>query len=740
MQKRTPIFVLLLNFICSFGWAQSQQIADTTEIKSSIVFLDAFEISGNKWKEKERVGQIESIAASTIQLKSIHNSADVLAESGQVYVQKSQLGGGSPMIRGMAANKVLLVYNGMRMNNAIFRSGNLQNSMLIDPNTLEKAEIHLGGNSLLFGSDALGGVVHYQSVKPQTTDSLNIGGTLKSSFNSANSGTNFHGRFTLSDKLWALSVNHAQGRFGDLKMGKKGGFGYERHQYAGRSNGRDTILTNSDPYLQRQSGYNQTNSGITAVFKPNDHLFFEYEYLSSNSSNIPRYDRLYSPEQIDPNDSTLNGFNYAEWYYGPQQWEVHRLNVQHSTDNAIYNDVQFQISHQDYTESRNSRKWEKTELKRNTENVGVWAAQLDFWKKGNWDFKYGLDVQLNAIRSKGELINISTGESNQADSRYPDNSTWDSYGAYFQTEKHLGNGTVKAGMRYNLFSIFTDFTSNGLDYQGFEKELAFSGTAYNLSYHHQIGDKLELFALTNSAFRAPNIDDLGKVFDSSPGNVVVPNPDLQPEISWNKEVGMYYNSEATSLSVGFFHTDVFGSIVLSDESPLDQDSILYAGTPSKVQTLDNKEMAVVFGSYFKIAHRWSDHWKTSANINWQKGYVSGNNREPLRHVTPVFGSMAMTYTSKHWQSVLSANYAGEVSPENLAPSEQDKEHLYVYNSNDELYSPSWFRLDFMNSFQLKENISLQAGIENILDRQYRPYSSGIAAPGRNIRIGFSVQL
>jgi hemoglobin/transferrin/lactoferrin receptor protein len=88
-------------------------------------------------------------------------SADLLANSGHVFVQKSQLGGGSPMIRGFSTNRVLITVDGIRLNNAIFRGGNVHNVISINPFNIEKTEIILGSGSVIYGSDAIGGVMNF---------------------------------------------------------------------------------------------------------------------------------------------------------------------------------------------------------------------------------------------------------------------------------------------------------------------------------------------------------------------------------------------------------------------------------------------------------------------------------------------------------------------------------------------------------------------------------------------------
>ena len=81
-------------------------------------------------------------------LRNPQTTADLLGQIGSVFIQKSQMGGGSPMIRGFATNRVLMVADGVRMNNAIYRSGNNQNIISIDPFSLEDAEVIFGPGSI----------------------------------------------------------------------------------------------------------------------------------------------------------------------------------------------------------------------------------------------------------------------------------------------------------------------------------------------------------------------------------------------------------------------------------------------------------------------------------------------------------------------------------------------------------------------------------------------------------------
>ena len=155
---------ILLMCIGLTALVHAQQTMDSIAQKELIEIV----VSGNKFAEKKKniVQKIDIISSSYIKKANAQNMGDLLMSTGNVFVQKSQQGGSSPVIRGFEASRVLFVVDGVRMNNLIYRSGHLQNIITVDQNILESAELLQGPSSTLFGSDALGGAVHMISKQP----------------------------------------------------------------------------------------------------------------------------------------------------------------------------------------------------------------------------------------------------------------------------------------------------------------------------------------------------------------------------------------------------------------------------------------------------------------------------------------------------------------------------------------------------------------------------------------------
>ena len=110
------------------------------------------------------------------------------------------------------------------MNNAIFRGGNVQNVISIDPFTIKNTEVLFGPGSVIYGSDAIGGVMNFYTHKPRFsyTDSLTVSGKTAYRFSSANTENTVHAALNLGHQTWASYTSFSYNTFGDLVMGSHG--------------------------------------------------------------------------------------------------------------------------------------------------------------------------------------------------------------------------------------------------------------------------------------------------------------------------------------------------------------------------------------------------------------------------------------------------------------------------------------------------------------------------------------
>ena len=216
---------LLLALLCIAVCTNAQQKKDLIRDSSlGEINLNEITISATRFAEHKKyvAQQVLTVNAKKIAFYNQQTSAELLTHTGNVLLQKSQLGGGSPIIRGFEANKVLLVVDGVRMNNAIFRGGHLQNVITMDNTILDKMEVLFGPSSVMYGSDALGGVISFYTKKPElsgTAGKTIVSGNAFVRYSSAYNEKTGHADINAGGKNIASLTSFTFSDFGDQKQG-----------------------------------------------------------------------------------------------------------------------------------------------------------------------------------------------------------------------------------------------------------------------------------------------------------------------------------------------------------------------------------------------------------------------------------------------------------------------------------------------------------------------------------------
>ena len=714
------------------GYSQTNKLpADTTK---KTLDLEEVVISINKWEQKlnEVPNKITKITKTQILRNNPQTSADLLAQTGAVFVQKSQLGGGSPMIRGFATNRVLLVVDGVRMNNAIYRSGNLQNIISIDPLSTQTAEVIFGPGSLIYGSDAIGGVMDFHTLDARFSKDkkMLVNGSALARYSTANKENTFHADINLGWQKWSLLSSFSYSKFDDLKMGKNGGQdSYLRPQYVERINGIDSIVKNGDPRVQRFSGYDQINFLQKIRFKPTEKLDIQYSFTYAGTGDAPRYDRL-----IQYRNGNLR---FAEWNYGPMLWRMHNLQMLHNKKNALYDESRVTVAYQNYDESRIDRTRANNTRNIQSEKVNAVSINADANKKlGKGELFYGLEYVHNKVGSFGKKTNISTNITTPLVTRYPNGSTWSTTGVYGSYKVNLHTKfTLTTGLRYSYNMLDAIFDTTFIKFPYKEAKLRDGALTGNAGLVFRPADGWQLNGNISTGYRMPNVDDIGKLFESVPGNVTIPNPDLTPEYAWNFEVGIVKNIvKKFRIELNAFHTILNDAIVRRPTTFNGQDSIVFGGIKSRVEALQNVAKATVSGFQVSTEYYFIDGLSLQTHANWITGKETDdtkNEQVALRHAPPFYGSTLLKYYNKKLFIEASAYYNSKIKNEDLAPSEQAKTDIYAKDAGGKPYSPGWYTLNLKTSYQFTKNLMVTAGWENITNQRYRPYSSGIVAAGSN---------
>lgn len=711
------------------------------EMTEDNISLNEVIVSSNRWEEKkmETPSRIEKLNMKEVSFQNPQTTADLLGTSGYAFIQKSQMGGGSPMLRGMATNRVLLVVDGVRMNTAVFRSGNLQNVISLDANSLESTEILFGPGSIMYGSDAIGGVMDFHTLTPKFSDTTNknlfASGNALMRTSTANSEITEHVDFNIGLKKWAFTTSFTRAEYGDLRSGSVGGVNYfYRKSYVQTIDNKDYMVPNNDSTLQVGSKYSQTNFMQKVRFKPNKSWEIDYGFHFSKTSSYNRYDRLYVMQTSGPYKNKLR---WAEWYYGPQKWNMHRIGITHSKSNVVYDNLHFVAAYQFFEESRYDREFMVRELRMQKETVKAISLNIDLDKKigEKATLYYGVEGIHNTVGSVASLTHVITKEMDSTVTRYPDGSIWESYGAYLNLEYKLTKKLiVNVGVRYSYYKIKADFDTTFFPFPFTHTEMSNDALNGSLGFVYDVNKSWQLYLNGATGFRVPNIDDMGKVFESAPGYLVVPNPELKPEKVYNAEIGTV-KTFGSFLKLDFtgYYTWLVDAMVRKDYVFNGQTTIRYLGNKSNIQAVQNVTKIQVYGIQAGIDFFYKGIGLKS-NISYQKGKEQSPDSliyYPLRHAAPMFGSTHLTYEHKKIKFDFYANYNAKMDYEDLALTERINAS-YARDENGHAYVASWFTLNFKAAYYVNQNVAIFIGVENITDLLYRPYSSGINAPGRNI--------
>ena len=678
---------------------------------------------------------VSRLSAATIAREVPSNAATLLWNSGQVMVQQSQQGGGSPILRGFEANRILLVVDGVRLNNAIYRSGHLQNALTVDPFAVRSTEVRHGAGSVQYGSDALGGVIHYRTRSPRWQDGTRA--RAQTAFSSASRSPTVHADAEVTRGRFASFTSVTHRRYGDLRMGRWRPHGYTEWgkvpwTIASSSAGvgyADRTTPNAVDHLQPGTGYRQTDV-VQKLRYGRMERHVEVNLQHSTSSDVPRFDRL--------NDADGDGGpKWAEWNYGPQDRTLASLRF--FSEVRGLGRVTLTSAWQRVAESRLKAHFGAQDREVQQEGVDVASLQLDIDHRiGSWRVAYGGHWDHQRVRSEAWMERRSDGLRlpETVLTRYPNGgSTMGSISAYGALSRHWRNWLFEGAARAQrgwLDARFEDQVGLKLPFDrvGYDRgSLTGSGTA-----HWQRNGRVGAHAQLATAFRNPNVDDVGKV-RTKDGFVVVPTDSLKPERLYSTELGGFWRSSNRRFTTRWAG---FATALRDAIQPVDtalslpgggaQATLVVEGDTSQIQVQANIGRASIVGIQGQVMYKTDSDWRFRATYNVTRGRDAEG--RPLSHIPPAFGTCiaARSWTwltlNSHlrWSAWKRAEDYGPGSTDNLAEATVDG-------------TPAWWTVGLDLDARLTERTTFSVGVHNLLDRHYKVFASGISAAGRDWRIG-----
>ncbi|NJC24963.1 TonB-dependent receptor [Neolewinella antarctica] len=752
--------------------AQASYRLGLQQVATTVFGDERLVVYGRRGENAGGITQVEVLSGAEIARVQPLSTAAALENLSGAYVQKSQFGGGSPILRGFEANRVLLVVDGVRMNNAIYRNGHLQNSITVDPLALAQLEVIYGAGSLAYGSDAIGGVVYFRTKAPrllspgaEATD-RKLSGEVAVNVGSAAGSVQSSALVEYRAKSFATLTLLSTTQTSHLRAGARGpnefpDFG-RRPTYVERVGGNDEVKNNPRPARQIGTAYDQYNLLQKFRWRLNRGLLLDLNLQASTTGDVPRYDAL--------TEARAGNLRWARWDYGPQTRTLAAAKLTDLRPTKLYDAATYLVSHQFVAEDRIRRRFGDDLEENNLEKVHTANLQTDFSKQlAGTTLRYGIDLRRDWVASAAFLRNVSTGDFSTPGlaTRYPSQgSSLTGLGSYVDLEHSL-NEVIKlrGGLRVAHQQLRATF---GRDDPIEWPQAYLAGIVnYNTSVTGSFGVKAStkfgrLTGLFSQGFRAPNIDDFAK-FRERNGFILVPNPELVPERSNTFELGYAFTSDDDKflLTTTAYHTWLANAVIrvpglLPDGSPF----LTTNGEVLSVQTNANASSARVYGFDVRAGYQLLRGLDLSGSFHALRGVrdQAGPDGEtivlPQDHIPPPYGRFALDYRRNKWLVGGNVRYQFAKRPEDYAVSDiSDGVAGLTFDrtgtSDNFEFTPvdpatgryvgslGWWTLNVNALYAVNDRWTLRLKVDNLFDRHYRTFASGVSAAGLDVGLGVS---
>jgi outer membrane receptor protein involved in Fe transport len=634
-----------------------------------------------------------------------------------VWIQETNLGGGSPFIRGLTGNQILIVIDGVRINDSTTRFGPNQNLNGIDPSIVDRVEVIRGPAAVLYGSDAIGGVVAIWTRSRMPNAEGDDGRIRAEQRIEAQSQTRgYRGSMNVSgvegDLGWFVSGAYQQ--WDDLRAGDG-----ETQDFTGYSGGE--LFGSADLALGRGR-----------------HLRWATRW--HRDEDVPRTDRLI--EGFPDADGTPNPPVALLWQFALQEYTRHQVTYSDTDLGGFADEMQLRLSYRRALEVRERIDVSNTDRFRvETDEVETVAVGGD-WKRAvgaSQLFTWGFDAAVDEVGSARTNQTISTGALAEADGRFPGDSQYRRLGLFVQDEIFaLDPVDVTLGLRYSAYDFDFDPRldapaglpiSDGAD-GSFDQLTASLQAATDLS------ETVRLSGTLAQGFRAPNLADLSQI-NSFGSGLEVGNPDLDPEQSLYGELAIDYREDGVQFGLAGYYNDISDAIARQfDQAATDA---FQAADPvnntEDVFLLVNRDKVVVFGLEAQTRLRVGDAnspWTIDGTLALQRGTQYSDdpavNGTPYRRIPPLNGQLGVTWAPLERQGTnlervrFSTRFAGD--QDRLSPGDISDPRI------DPDGTDSWAVL----AIEVGGTLGVWDGrwslfLDNLLDTNYRVHGSGFDAPG-----------
>ena len=695
---KTAAFISVVG-LTLWGAEQPTRMADLKNM-SLEALLDVTAVSAAR-REQRQIDTVRSMSVLTaedLRRRNYRTIPEALNELVGVMLQRTNYGGGAPIIRGMIGNRVLILVDGLRLNNAIYRLGPNQYLNTIDIAEVERIEVIRGPGSVLYGGDAMGGLINIVTRQPLIPNGTSE--FLVRSF----------ARFSTADRGVSSRLDFSGGRG---KLGVTGGLSGKRFNDldAGRGRGR-----------QRFTGYDELDGNLKLAYK-----------VSPNGRVTLGVERVHQ-DGVDRTDLLTAGSD-LKYEWSPQQRDLAFARYTLDRPGSFVESLELAAAYTNHLEQFERVASAKPGVLRKhhdqVRSAGLVAQARSVWG-GRQMFTYGVEFYGDNITSRRTDIDQATGVSVPAPSTFADGAHYRSLALFLQDEIQLAERlAVNLGLRASRFSLKALTENAGTGALPLESAVrTVTGSAYG---SYKLRANLRAIFGVAQGFRAPNVDD-GTTLGSFGGGFEVPNPFLSPERSVNYETGLKVQSKRFSGTASGFvahYRDLIerqpGSFNGQPFLDLNGDGIRDRGEDAVFQR-QNAGRARVLGYSFEGQLQLRKPWTLFGNAAWTRGDDTGR-RTPLTRIPPVKGIAGCRWTPRGnaWIEAYSM-FAGRQN--RLSPNDLSDRRINPAGT------PGFATLNLRGGVDLGRLGVLTLGLENVTNKLYRWHGSGIDSPGRNFVIGF----
>jgi len=616
-------------------------------------------------------------SVSVLQQKDIENLAlratpDMLSNIPGVFIQKTNLGGGSAFVRGLTGNQTLLIIDGIRFNNSTFRYGPNQYLNTIDPSIISKVELLKGSGSVQYGSDALTGVVNFFTLQPEFTAQKTFGGQLSARVATEGMELSEQFKMTYSSENTGIVFVGANKQFGDVVRG--GGLG-----------------------LQRPTGYNEWDFFGKIRQKISKTWVLEGLIQTTQQTQVPVFHKI-QLENFKINEMDL------------QKYQRGYLKAIGQYENPIFKKIELSVSQQTSIEQRKLQKNASSTLRAERDEITTLGILADVQSQfsSTWSAHSGIDYFNDRINSAREDINLTNNSIKALRGLYPNNAGYQYQSVYSIHHLDLDAWQIETGLRFHQNVASLPDTTLGLT------QVKSSALVYSLGVARAISQGISVYANTSSGFRAPNMDDLGSlgIVDF---RYELPAFDLKPEYSQNYEVGIKISKAKFFQELTIFQTELENLITRIKTSNVIQAYPVYEKR--------NVDKAYLRGGEWSGRYELSNSVSAKANISYVYGQSVTLN-EPMRRIPPLHGGFSLSYARKNLF----------VNSELLFAAAQDRLSAgdKADNRMNPLGTPGWAIINVQANYLFNSHLSISLQAQNIGDVDYRMHGSGINGLGRSL--------